>query len=217
MDQRMGLRDRKKERTRETIAATAIRLFLDKGFDRVSITEIAEAAEISRRTLFAYFATKEDLVLHRFADHESEAARTVRARPAGQPPLEALRVAAVDALTHRDANTGLCDDPEVMAFFRMILDTESLAARLTRYLARGIDALAQALREADVDPLAARLVAAQVIVVQGELAGMNQEALAGGESADDRYPEAVRAAERAFSLLRDGLGRPPQEQPAAGR
>ena len=204
MNQRMGLRERKKERTRETIAATAVRLFLDRGFDQVSITEIAEAAEVSRRTLFAYFPTKEDLVLHRFADHETEAARTVRTRPAGQSPLEALRAATLDALARRDPNTGLCDDAEVMAFYRMILGTESLSARLTRYVARGVEALAEALREADLDPLTARLVAAQVIVVRQELAGMNQEGLAAGESADDRYPEAVRAAERAYSLLRCG-------------
>lgn len=203
----MGLRERKKERTRETISATAIRLFLDRGFDQVSITEIAEAADISRRTLFAYFPTKEDLVLHRFADHEGEAARTVRARPAGQPPLEALREALLDALARRDPNTGLCDDPEVMAFLRMVLGTESLAARLTRYLARGVDALAEALREAGTDPLTARLVATQVIGVQRELADINQKRLADGTSADAHYPEAVRATERAFDLLRDGLGR----------
>ncbi|MFJ7278224.1 TetR family transcriptional regulator [Kitasatospora sp. NPDC098663] len=207
MNQQMGLRERKKERTRETIAATAIRLFLDRGFDQVSITEIAEAAEVSRRTLFAYFPTKEDLVLQRFADHESEAARTVRARPAGQPPLEALRAAVLDALARRDPNTGLCDDPEVMAFLRMIVQTESLAARIVRYAARGSDELAEALLEAGVDPLDARLVATQVIVVQRKLAVMNQERLADGTSADDHYPEAVRAAERAFALLRDGLGR----------
>ncbi|MFD4532098.1 TetR family transcriptional regulator [Kitasatospora sp. NPDC058397] len=206
MNQQMGLRERKKERTRETIAATAIRLFLDRGFDQVSITEIAEAAEVSRRTLFAYFPTKEDLVLQRFADHESEAARTVRARPADQPPLEALRAAMLDALARRDPNTGLCDDPEVMAFLRMIVGTESLAARMIRYTVRGSDALAEALLEAGIDPLDARLVAAQVIVVQRELAVLNQECLADGASADDRYPEAVRAAERAFDLLRDGLG-----------
>ncbi|MFD8757079.1 TetR/AcrR family transcriptional regulator [Kitasatospora sp. NPDC059577] len=206
MNQPMGLRERKKERTRETIADTAIRLFLDKGFDQVSITEIAEAAEVSRRTLFAYFPTKEDLVLHRFADHENEAARTVRARPAGQPPLEALRAALLDALAHRDPNTGLCDDPGVMAFLRLIADTESLAARLIRYTTRGSDALEEALREADVEPLTARLTAVQVIAVQRELAVMNQERLAAGTSADEHYPEAVRATERAFDLLRDGLG-----------
>ncbi|MFG3295132.1 TetR family transcriptional regulator [Streptomyces sp. NPDC048179] len=208
MNQRMGLRESKKERTRETVSATAIRLFLDRGFDRVSITEIAEAAEISRRTLFAYFPTKEDLVLHRFADHESEAARIVRARAAGQQPLDALREALLDALARRDPNTGLNDTPEIVSFLRMIFETESLAARLTRYTARGIESLSEALRETGVDPLTAHLAAAQLIVVQRQLAVMNHEALADGESADDRYPEAVRAARHAFDLLHDGLGAP---------
>ncbi|WP_316775701.1 TetR family transcriptional regulator [Streptomyces sasae] len=206
MNQRIGLRESKKERTREAVSATAIRLFLDRGFDRVSITEIAEAAEISRRTLFAYFPTKEDLVLHRFADHESEAARIVRARAAGQQPLDALREAMLDALARRDPNTGLNDTPEIVAFMRMVFGTESLAARLTRYTARGIEALDEALRETGVDPLTAHLAAAQVIVVQRQLAVMNHEALADGGSADDRYPEAVRAARQAFDLLDGGLG-----------
>ncbi|MEU9449079.1 TetR family transcriptional regulator [Streptomyces sp. NPDC048277] len=205
MNQRMGLRESKKERTRETISATAIRLFLDRGFDQVSITEIAEAAEVSRRTLFVYFPTKEDLVLHRFADHESEAARVVRGRTAGRPPLDALREALLDALARRDPNTGLNDTPEIMAFLRMVFVTESLAARLTRYTSRGIEALTEALREAGIGPLVARLAAAQVIVVQRELAVMNQTRLADGESADERYPEAVRAAHQAFDLLDDGL------------
>lgn len=204
MTERTGLRQLKKERTRDAIAGAAIRLFLAKGFDQVSITEIAAAAEVSRRTLFAYFPTKEDLALYRFADHESEAARIVRARPAGQDPLEALREALLAALERRDPNTGLNDVPETRAFFRMIIDTESLAARLTRYLARGVDALAEALREAGADPLDARLRAAQVLAVQHELAFMNHSALLAGSSADDRYPEAVRAAERAFALLRHG-------------
>jgi AcrR family transcriptional regulator len=201
----LGLRERKKLRLRETIAATAIRMFLERGFDQVSITDIAEAAEVSRRTLFAYFPTKEDLVLQRFADHEDEAARTVRARQAGQPPLEALRQALLDALRRRDPSTGLNDDPEIMAFLRLITGTESLAARLMRYTSRGVNALADALREAGFDPLAARLAAAQVIVVQRELLALNHEALAGGQSAVDRYPEAAKATERAFDLLRDGF------------
>lgn len=68
----MALRERKKLRTREAISTAAIELFVEHGFDQVSITQVAEAAEVSRRTLFAYFPTKEDLVIHRFADHEDE-------------------------------------------------------------------------------------------------------------------------------------------------
>ena len=206
MTEAMGLRERKKARLRETIAATAIRMFLEAGFDQVSITDIAREAEVSRRTLFAYFQTKEDLVLQRFADHEDEAARTVRARRTAQPPLDALRQALLDALRRRDPSTGLNDDPEIIAFLRLIRSAESLAARLVRYTSRGMETLAEALREAGFDPLTARLAAAQVIVAQRELVVMNHERLVNGESAADRYPEAVRAANHAFDLLRDGLG-----------
>jgi AcrR family transcriptional regulator len=204
MTELMGLRERKKVQIRATIAATAIRMFLEAGFDQVSITDIAREAEVSRRTLFAYFPTKEDLVLQRFADHEDEAARTVRARHPDQPPLEALRAALLDALRRRDPSTGLNDDPEIKALLRLISGTESLAARLMRYTSRGVDALAEALRESGFDPLTSRLTAAQVIVVQRELLAMNHERLAGGQSAADRYPGAVRAANHAFDLLRDG-------------
>jgi AcrR family transcriptional regulator len=206
MTEPVGLRERKKARLRETIAATAIRLFLESGFDQVSITDIAREADVARRTLFHYFPTKEDLVLQRFADHEDEAARIVRARRPDQPPLDALREALLEALRQRDPNTGLNDDPEIMAFLRLISGTESLAARLLRYTSRGMDALAEALRESGLDSLTARLAAAQVIVVQRELADLNRDCLDRGESAADRYPEAVRATDRAFDLLRDGLG-----------
>jgi AcrR family transcriptional regulator len=205
MNDPMGLRERKKLRLRETIATTAIRMFIEAGFDEVSITDIARQAEVSRRTLFAYFPTKEDLVLQRFADHEDEAARTVRARRTDQPPLDALREALLDALRRRDPSTGLNDDPEIMAFLRLISGTESLSARLMRYTSRGTDALAGALRECGFEPLTARLAATQVIVVQRELASMNHDCLVSGKSAADRYAEAVRVTNHAFDLLRDGL------------
>lgn len=212
MAEPMGLRERKKMRLRETIAATAIRMFLESGFDQVSITDIARAAEVSRRTLFAYFPTKEDLVLQRFADHEDEAARTVRARRTGQPPLDALREAQLDALRRRDPSSGLNDTPEIMAFLRLIFGTETLAARLMRYTARGVDTLADALCENGFDELTARLTAAQVIVVQRELTLMNHRSLVDGESAADRYPEAIRATNHAFDLLRGGLESLPAER-----
>lgn len=58
----LGLRERKKQRTRELIAETARRLFSARGFDRVTVAEIARAAEVSEQTVFNYFPTKEDLV-----------------------------------------------------------------------------------------------------------------------------------------------------------
>ncbi|MDW8810526.1 TetR family transcriptional regulator, partial [Streptomyces scabiei] len=79
-----GLRERKKRRMYERVSEIAIRLFLEKGFDAVSVAEVAAAAEISKPTLFRYFPAKEDLVLHRIADHEDETARVVAGRAEGE-------------------------------------------------------------------------------------------------------------------------------------
>src|ERR1700677_677891 len=125
-----GLRERKKQRTHPAISDAAIALFLERGYENVSITQIAEAAEVSRRTLFAYFPTKEDLVVHRMADHETEAARVVRARPADVAPLATLRAHFLDGLRRRDPITGLNDVPAIDAFYRLIFGTPDLLARL---------------------------------------------------------------------------------------
>jgi AcrR family transcriptional regulator len=74
----LGLRERKKQRTRELIAETARRLFGERGFDRVTVAEVARAAEVSEQTVFNYFPTKEDLVYFRLESFEEELLRTVR-------------------------------------------------------------------------------------------------------------------------------------------
>jgi len=112
----MNLRERKKERTRAAIADAAIAMFLCDGFDAVSTADIAAAVEVSKPTLFRYFPTKEDLVVHRFADHIGEAARVVRAREPGEAPLAALHRHFRAGLAGRDPVTGLCDHPAVLAF-----------------------------------------------------------------------------------------------------
>jgi AcrR family transcriptional regulator len=202
----VSLRERKKEKTRDAISTTALTLFLTHGYDQVSISQIAETAEVSRRTLFTYFPTKEDLVAHHFADHETESARVVRQRPTDQPPLDALREHYLDGLRHRDPVTGLCDAPEVIALFRLLLDTPALTARVTRLVGAGQHALADALWDtAGVPPLIATLAAAQISGVQWTLATANQTRMAAGASADDVFPEALALAEEGFRLLADGL------------
>ncbi|WP_027944266.1 TetR/AcrR family transcriptional regulator [Amycolatopsis taiwanensis] len=211
----MSLRERKKQRTHEAISNAAIALFTDRGFDRVSITEIAEAAEVSRRTLFAYFRTKEDLVIHRFSDHETEAGDVVRTRPEGQSPLAALRAHFLDGLRRRDPITGLNDVPEILALYRMIFDTPSLTARILQFNEGAEHALARELTGTNgFPPRIARLAAAQIVAVQWTLARDNHEMIAEGMSAEDAYPAAVAAAELGFSLLETGLpagsGKAPQ-------
>jgi AcrR family transcriptional regulator len=207
VDSKPGLRERKKLKTHAAISDAAIALFLEHGFDKVSVAQVAEAAEVSKRTLFAYFPAKEELVVHRLADHETEAARVVRDRAPGTDPLAALRGHFLRGLTERDPITGLNDVPEVRRLLRLILDTPALVARMARFKAGAERALAEALRDsADVPELTARLAAVQIVAVQWELAMDNAERLARGEAADDRYPGAVAAAEHAFLLLESGLG-----------
>ncbi len=90
-----GLRELKKERTREAIQREALRLVADQGYDATTCEQIAEAAEVSPATLFRYFATKEDIVLHDVYD--PLIAELVRARPADEGPLTAVRRGFADA------------------------------------------------------------------------------------------------------------------------
>ncbi|MFI9846042.1 TetR family transcriptional regulator [Nonomuraea sp. NPDC051941] len=195
-----GLREIQRQRVHEAISTAAISLFLERGFDEVPVTEIAAAAGVSKPTLFKYFPTKEDLVLHRIADHQGEAARVVRGREPGERPLEALRRHFLDGLARRDPVTGLNDHPEVVAYHRMVFSTPSLAARLFRHMAQDEEALAEALGEI-TDELTAGLVAGQVLAAQRVLARRNWAMLAEGRPLAEVEREAIRAAERAFSLL----------------
>ncbi|MEV8351236.1 TetR/AcrR family transcriptional regulator [Streptomyces niveus] len=198
-----GLRERKKRQTHERLSETAIALFLEKGFEKVSVAEIAAAAEVSKPTLFRYFPAKEDLVLHRFADHEDEAARVV-AGAGGRSPLDALHRHFADGLARRDPVTGLNDDPRVLAFHGLLYGTPSLVARAYAYQGRSEAALAAAL--VGVPVIAARLAAGQIVAVQRVLAEENWRRIAAGESADGVYPDAVAAAELGFGQLEGGIG-----------
>jgi AcrR family transcriptional regulator len=196
----VGLRARKKVRTRDAIADAAISMFLARGFDQVSVSDIATAAEVSKPTLFRYFATKEDLVLHRFADHNGEAARVVRDRRPDIAPIAALHLHFRAGLDRFEPVTGLNDHPEVVAFHRLVFTTPSLAGRLTQYTLDDEDALAAVLDGG----IGAWLQAAQVIAVQRVLARTNWQKIADGRTAHDVQPEAIADADQAFSQLRHG-------------
>lgn len=199
----MSLRERKKDRTRQVLSDTAIAMFLAEGFDRVAVADIAAAAEVSKPTLFRYFPSKEDLLLHRIADHQGELARVVRDRDPDLTPLAALHQHVRRGLEAREPTTGLCDVPAVLAFHRLVFETPSVATRIIAYGEAEADALAQALAELP----AARLMGAQIVVVRQTLARDNWAKLAEGRSADEVYPEAVEAADLAFDLLAGGGSR----------
>lgn len=228
--QPVGLRQLKKRQMYEAVSDAAIALFLERGFEKVSVAEVAAAAVISKPTLFRYFPAKEDLVLHRFADHEDEAAQVVTDRPSDQSPLAALRAHFLAGLTRHDPVTGLNDAPEVLAFHQLLYGTPSLVARLYGYQERAERALAAALGgesggrshgesgggsdgqsggasdgEHPVAPLVARVAAAQILAAQRVLALENWRRVDAGEPVVEVHPDAIREANRAFDQLSSGL------------
>ena len=87
----LGLRERKKQQTRETIERVALELFAERGYDETTLAEIAEAADISPRTIFGYFQSKEDILFCEESGHIEKVEETLRQRPAGTTTVDALR------------------------------------------------------------------------------------------------------------------------------
>lgn len=102
-----GLRERKKERTREALVDAALDLFWRKGYDATTIDEIVGAVDVSRRTFFRYFPGKEEVALARSSEVERSFVAAVAARPADEPPIVALRRASASVMA------GLADDPRL--------------------------------------------------------------------------------------------------------
>ncbi|MFD4762427.1 TetR/AcrR family transcriptional regulator [Streptomyces sp. NPDC058439] len=202
----MSLRERKKLQTRRRLLAAATELFAERGFDKVSVAEIAEAAEVSKMTVFNYFAGKEDLVLAPMEEHVGDVARVVRDRASGQSVLAAVRAQFLAAVESRDPSVGMSDVPVVLGVCRLIQETPALLTRAHAFSMRSFDLLAEALVEEGEEPFIARIAAAQLICTRNALIHANQLRLLAGEPADAIAPDAVALAERGFGLLTNGLG-----------
>jgi AcrR family transcriptional regulator len=95
---RPGLRERKKQKTRDTIIKVALELFAEQGYEHTTIPEIADAAEVSPRTIFAYFRSKEDILFSDLAEIQERLAQALRERPEGATALDALREFILESL-----------------------------------------------------------------------------------------------------------------------
>ncbi|NBE52328.1 TetR/AcrR family transcriptional regulator [Streptomyces boluensis] len=163
-----GLRERKKRQTRQHISDVATGLFLERGFDAVTVAEIAEAADVSVNTVYNYFAAKEDLYLDRMDGVVDRMSRWVRGRRAGESAAEAvvreLR-SEVEAVSPR---VGLMDGYE--KFMKVIREAPTLRARLFGLQQAVLEDLETTLRAeagaADGDPMPT--------LVAGQLAWLHQ-------------------------------------------
>jgi AcrR family transcriptional regulator len=94
----LGLRERKKARTRRVIADAAARLFAERGYEQVAVSDVARAAEVSEQTVYNYFQTKDQLVTDRDQLVQDELCRLIRERPAGITPTAAIREFVLDGV-----------------------------------------------------------------------------------------------------------------------
>jgi AcrR family transcriptional regulator len=93
-----GLRERKKERTRRHIAETAARLFGERGYEHVSVRDVALEAEVAEQTVYNYFQTKEQLVTYRDQQVQDRLGELIRSRPPGVTPVAAIREVVLDSV-----------------------------------------------------------------------------------------------------------------------
>src|SRR5258708_4240595 len=192
-----GLRERKKEQTRELLAETARRLFAERGFERVTVAEIARAADVSEQTVFNYFPTKEDLVYWRLGSFEEELLATVRDRDAGESVLAAFRRFIL-------AQRGLLGDadPEareqLVAFTRMITASPALLAREEQICEGYTTALAELIagERSDDDEIEARVTANALVGVHRALVALTRRRLLEGARPPGLGREVRAQAER---------------------
>ena len=161
-----GLRARKKRLTREAIFAAADRLFADRGFENVTVAEIADAANVSVKTVFTYVNAKEELIFRQQTVLDA-VVRAVASRRLGQTPLVAAAQALLGAVNETDENLSLesfqrmvASGPAARSRVRALWDeTETRLAEVLGAEARG------ARRDLPVQRAARRLTAAQIMVL----------------------------------------------------
>jgi AcrR family transcriptional regulator len=203
-----GLRERKKQRTHQLIAETARALFIEHGFERVKIAQIAQAAEVSEQTVFNYFPTKEDLVYWQLGSFEERMLAAVSERAPGQSALAAFRefILGQRGLMGRE-------DPqarrELREISRMIASSPALLAREQQIFAGYTDALADLIaseggtRPGDIEPW---IAANAMMGVHRALVAFTRARILDGAT-QPRLQRDVRAqADRAFDRLVAGLG-----------
>ncbi|HZD74498.1 MAG TPA: TetR family transcriptional regulator [Actinomycetota bacterium] len=206
-----GLRERKKEQTRQLIAETAWRLFADRGFERVTVAEVARLAQVAVATVFNYFPTKEDLFYYRLEAFETGLLEAIATRPVGQPALVAFRryilksgglLAQVEAGDHQALE-------RLRTVNRVIAASPALLAREQRALARTADALAALLAAetgAPAHELQPQIAANALIGVHRALVEYTRRRVLSEAQPARLAAEVRRLGRRAFALLEHGLG-----------
>ena len=196
----MGLRETKKLRTRQEIADHAMRLFATRGFDHVTVAEVAAAAGVSEKTVFNYFPTKEDLFFDEVPARQAAIVEAIRGREPGESITSALR-------RLQSADCPRLASQAFATFARIIEESPALLNKELEVMAGFGQVLTDAIQaELGVDERDARIAAGLLVSVHRQLfRTARKNALAGRHG-----PAAVRRLradlDRAYHLLEHGLG-----------
>ncbi|WP_437915171.1 TetR/AcrR family transcriptional regulator [Sorangium sp. So ce302] len=192
------LRESKKRETRQRISDIATAMFFARGFDAVTIEEIAAAANVSKMTVFNYFARKEDLLLDREDEVKLLLREAIRGRSQGQPPIDALR-RLVDRLCEQKHPFARIDG-QTVGWWRVVAASPSLKARLHEIGDEVIEGLAVELGGPKPDGLA-RLVAGMVVLTWRTAYGEAIRVFERGGSAKKANAAFIALIDRGFAAL----------------
>ncbi len=198
------LRELKKQQTRQTISHVATALFIERGFERTTIADIAKAARVSKMTVTNYFPRKEDLFFDAADEVVSWPAHTIGRREEGESALEALCRSYLEAAGRHEPLLGRVSP----GFARLMDESPALRARLREIYDQQEQALAEALTEAAGEaagPLESRLAAAQFASVLRVLMEDGRRRSLAGEDEDTFFTGQADAARWAFEQLSPAL------------
>jgi AcrR family transcriptional regulator len=197
-----GLRERKKRETRQRISDVATALFIERGFDEVTVAEVAVAAGVSKVTVFNYFPRKEQLFFDRGIEGMELLEAALRSRAPGTSVTEAVRRLILDLAAQRHPLSGLRDG--VQGFWLVVAASPTLVAAARAELEALEADVAGAIAEAPDAPAApvdARLLAGFLVSACRFIYLYAVRRLLGGESADDVYSDYVAVVNVAFDML----------------
>ncbi|MBC6463345.1 TetR/AcrR family transcriptional regulator [Actinomadura sp. HBU206391] len=201
----IGLRALKKQQTRQAISDQATRLFLERGFDKVTIAEVAAAAEVAKMTVTNYFPRKEDLALDLHEEFVGGLAHAVAERAPGESALAALRRDYLAAVARHDPVIGFSGS----AFARMITGSPALLARLREFHEQREAALAIVLADetgAGAHDIHPRVAAAQLGGAHRVLFDETMRQTLQGRRDQEIAAALADAVRTAFDLLEPALG-----------
>ncbi|MER5727339.1 TetR/AcrR family transcriptional regulator [Streptomyces sp. NPDC002138] len=194
----VSLREAKKRETRQRISDEATVLFAARGFDQVTVAEVAKAAHVSTMTVFNHFPRKEDLFLDRIPEAVELFSAAVSGRARGTTPLQGLRALLLQLLDQRHPLAGVGDT--FPHFWRIVLDSPALRARARE----GVEELENALADAIGGP-DARLTAALAVAAYRTVYVTTATRLLDGERAADLAEDHRMRVDAAFDALERAL------------